>query len=194
MLYFELCTKIKPNSFWQGILPQNLKINRHLLLRFPSLNGLCPTQVHLRSSSPRCDRIWKQKLQRAKGKHGHKYGTVICQDWGGWFWKKHEEKCIMRMHTHWGKPCGAVPGGHLWTRKMVLFRTDYSDTLWENGYHCLSPQSVVFWNVSLGVPGHHFSGYLSLLCFFSCLFFMQSWDTTLVVGFMGHSWRNQAEY
>lgn len=47
--------------------------------------------------------------RRAKSKQDHKYGTVICQDWGVVALKKNEEKCIVCMHTHWGKPCGVVP-------------------------------------------------------------------------------------
>lgn len=43
---------------------------------------------------------------------------------------------------------------------------NYSDNLWASDYHCLSAQTVVFCNASLGVLGQHCFGYLPLPCFF----------------------------
>lgn len=167
---------------------------RHLPLRHLPLNGQCPTQIYLWSSSPQCDCIWREELQRViKGNQGHKYRAVIGQDLGWWLCEieTNEEKCIMYMHIHWGKPRGGLLWHHLWARKMALFRTNYNGTLWENEYRCLSPLSVVFSKASLGMPGHHYFGYLSLPCF---LWLSSSHrdGTILVAGFTGHSWRNQA--
>lgn len=173
MVCFEMWAKINPKFFCQGIVSQIQKINEDtchwdtcrwmdsVVLKFIfEVLALSVTVFGERSC------------------RGHKYRAVICQDLGWWLCEieTNEEKCIMYMHTHWGKPRGGVLWHHLWARKMALFRTNYNDTLWGNEYRCLSPLSVVFCKASLGMPGHHYFGYLSLPCFLLTVFFTQGWD------------------